>query len=120
MSRNFEKESDTNRTVIKFKIEDAAQRGEVRTYTISKIYYNMSSQVLSMKLNEEQMQFKVKIDPQFKIIFDHQNANPIMGDEGTTSEVTVDFFQSLADIIPTISTYETHPNAPKKSGRMGL
>ncbi len=116
LSRNFEKESDTNRTVIKFKIEDAAQRGEVRTYTISKIYYNMSSQVLSMKLNEEQMQFKVKIDPQFKIIFDHQNANPIMGDEGTTSEVTVDFFQSLADIIPTISTYETHPNAPKKSG----
>lgn len=116
-SRDFEQGSDSNRTKIEFTI-DPVDGNKVVTYTITRVFYNLGVQVLSMTLNPDLMQLKVNVDPQFKLILDHQNADIRPGAEKakTTKEIQVNFFESLEDIIPSLSTLSTHTNAPIKNG----
>ncbi|MDD4316194.1 MAG: leucine-rich repeat protein [Clostridia bacterium] len=113
LSKDFQEGSDSNQTKIEFEI--GAGEGPA-TYTISKIYYNLGGQVLSMTLNQDYVDLDVVVDPQFRLKLDFQNYDARTETGGESKTIDIVYDQSLSEIIPSLSNQSTHENTPTKQG----
>lgn len=118
VSREFKEESNSNRTIIEITVD--ADPG-LLTYTVKRILYNARSNVLDMRLTDNQslLSFVVNVDPVFNVTLDYQNTDPRPGavQPGVTKEVKkVPFGTPLEQLIPALNVAIGDTVIPEKAG----
>ncbi len=112
-SKDFLDGSDSSRTTIEFEIGETSGQ---TTYTITKIFYNLGSSVLSMTLNQDYVDMTVNVEPEFRLKLDYQNYDARTDTKGGSATIEVAYHQSLEDIIPSPSNQSIHEHTPTKLG----